>query len=306
MSVLPQGGRGRLPSDQTPLGTSAAPGATYRPAHRAHQARLALHDGRSGRTMSGLLTCIGRRRRSVRRCQERRRSVVEVVGDLGQERRVHPLPAVEPDVDEVEPDDGVDDVEPDVDGVDDVEPERRSFHWVLGWTVLGGVVPGWGLLAAGRRRAGWSVLAAAGVLVATALLLVLTDPVALGRSLLVDSRRLVAVAVAIAVVTVLWAAVVVLTHLALRRASGQPSSTRALSVLSVTALIAVVALPAGVVGRDALVTRSALGTMFGADPATRVSSPNTPKVSAPDPWAGVSRVNVLLMGGDSGADRTGV
>ncbi len=36
--------------------------------------------------------------------------------------------------------------------------DRKGFSWVTLWTVVGALVPGTGLVAAGRRRLGFAVL----------------------------------------------------------------------------------------------------------------------------------------------------
>jgi LCP family protein required for cell wall assembly len=177
---------------------------------------------------------------------------------------------------------------------------------VVTWTVAGSLVPGAGLLAAGRRTAGAVTLSAAALLVAALAVTVLAvSPVTLARTFLVAPQRIVLLAAGLGVITILWFVTVVATYMTLARQAALGARERGLGVVLVIALAGVVALPAAMAGRDALAARSALTSVFG-DEATRLAHGLTPQARAGDPWGAVRRVNVLLLGGDSGADRTGV
>jgi LCP family protein required for cell wall assembly len=60
-------------------------------------------------------------------------------------------------------------------------------------------------------------------------------------------------------------------------------------------------------GRDALLTRDALTSIFStaSPPPANAQRPDSVGVGV-DPWAGAPRINVLLIGSDAGADRTGL
>ena len=189
--------------------------------------------------------------------------------------------------------------------------DSRGFDGVIGWTVLGSVVPGLGLLVAGRRRSGQVLLVVTAVLVAAAVAAAdLVDPVATGRRLLTAPDRFVVAAAVLVALVAVWAVLVVVTHVALRRAAAGAGAplTRPQSAVGgvlVTALVVALSVPAGYVAVDALAARDALKSVFG-DPARQLAGGQVPHVAQADPWAGVTRVNVLLIGSDAGADRTGV
>jgi LCP family protein required for cell wall assembly len=181
----------------------------------------------------------------------------------------------------------------------------QGFGWVLLWTILGALIPGAGLLAAGRRWLGTAVL----LLVAVALGVLATvafvgNPLRRGLSLAVDPQALLIAAVAAGVLGLLWAVVILLTNRGLRRYAALNSGQRIFTGVVVLALIGGVAMPAYKVGETALITRGVVTSelIFGGENGTS-GGPNTAKR---DPWADKPRVNVLLIGSDAGADREGV
>jgi LCP family protein required for cell wall assembly len=173
----------------------------------------------------------------------------------------------------------------------------RTFRGALGLTVLGTVLPGTNYLAAGRRKLGaatlvlFLLLVAGGVYLATA-----------GRQTIVSwsvnrSSLVVIIAVA-AAIALLWILVVVTGYRMLvpRRMGGVRHAVGALVVL---VLAAVVAAPAVQVVRIASAQTGFISGVFGHHRSATV-------VDKPDPFAGKARVNVLLLGGDSGPDRDGL
>jgi LCP family protein required for cell wall assembly len=146
----------------------------------------------------------------------------------------------------------------------------------------------------------------AGLLITAAAVIALAlDPMALVRGLIADPNRFVQVAAALATLTLLWALIIVGTHVALRRTADLSRPQRMLGGTLVVALIAVIAVPATIVANDALVARGILTSVFG-NTNTWIHRAHSPQNDAANPWADIPRVNVLLMGGDAGADRTGV
>jgi LCP family protein required for cell wall assembly len=183
---------------------------------------------------------------------------------------------------------------------------RHGFGWVAGWTVLTALLPGAGLLAAGRRRAGRVIVSVTGLLaIGAVVVLVVVGPLALGRRLLADPDRFLQVVAGLAVLALAWLVVLVAAHLALRRDADLSSPQRVLGWLLVASLIAAVLVPTVAVGRDAVAARDALTSVFDR-PGSRLGRGNGPAAAKTDPWSDVPRVNVLLLGGDSGPDRTGV
>jgi LCP family protein required for cell wall assembly len=174
---------------------------------------------------------------------------------------------------------------------------------VIGWTVLGAAVPGTGLIAAGRRRAGVTVLAVLLALAATlAVALSYGDLMDRALTLAVDPGKLLALAGAVAVTGLAWAGLIVLTAVHLHRRAALRGVQRLAGGLVATALVAACALPAYKVGSYALIQRDLVSSVFTAIESTGTG----PRAEAADPWAGVERMNVLLIGSDGDADRIGV
>jgi polyisoprenyl-teichoic acid--peptidoglycan teichoic acid transferase len=173
----------------------------------------------------------------------------------------------------------------------------RSFRSLLGWTVLGAVLPGSALVAAGRRRAGAAVLVVFAALLAGVLWLATAGRQTAARWM-VDSTTLVLVVVAIAVVALLWAAVIVVGSVLLRPARLSRRRRLTSSALVGLLVLAVVA-PAVLVGHLATTTRSLIAGVFQDGESATVED-------VPDPFGDQERVNVLLLGGDAGEGRDGV
>jgi LCP family protein required for cell wall assembly len=183
----------------------------------------------------------------------------------------------------------------------------QGFGWVVTWTVLGSLVPGTGLLAAGRRIAGsavLSVVALSGVAVAGALLV--AGPQRLLVRLL-DRGTLLWAAIALGLLALAWVTVILTTHVALRRGADLTGGQRMASAALVTALVTGISLPIAQGGNYALITRDLLGSLFknGQQSEPTGQRPDTSGGKS-DPWAAIPRVNVLLIGSDAGSDRQGV
>jgi LCP family protein required for cell wall assembly len=116
---------------------------------------------------------------------------------------------------------------------------------------------------------------------------------------------LLRVAIGLAVLTLLWAAVVVLSHVALRRRVRPNRGQKILAGALVTALVLIGALPTLEAAHYALVARDTVQSVFGASQDKLSAGANRPGTAA-DPWAGIPRVNVLLIGSDAGKGREGI
>lgn len=174
----------------------------------------------------------------------------------------------------------------------------HSFGGALGLTVAGSVVPGVGYLAAGRRVLGaitlvvFLALVAGGVWLGTA-----------GRQTAVkwavSSNSLLWIIGVAAAVAVVWIVVIATSY---RMLTPRPTRAwkHAIGALVVLVLAAIVAAPAVEVVHLADVQRGLVTKVFGNDKSATVD------VNKPNPFAGKDRVNVLLLGGDSGAGRTGL
>jgi LCP family protein required for cell wall assembly len=182
----------------------------------------------------------------------------------------------------------------------------QGFSWVLGWTILGALIPGSGLIAAGWRRLGAILLVVLGLAAVVMFGLVLTGGLqAQALSLALNSGKLFLVGVGAPTIGLIWALVILLTNTQLRRYASLDSAQKIFSGVVVLALIGAVALPAYKVGNSAMVARSVItsSSVFSGDKENGTSGPNAAKA---DPWADQPQMNVLLVGSDAGADRAGI
>jgi LCP family protein required for cell wall assembly len=192
---------------------------------------------------------------------------------------------------------------------------RQQFTRVLGLTFLSTLLPGIGLFFTHAKRAAW---AAATVLVAAAAgltWLVLTHDglVDLAADLASSQTTLAALAVGLPLAGAGWAALVAGTAKAAW--PWEPTTTQKVLAFTLTlTLCATVMTPAVMGSRYALAAHQAAAAVFAAAPPP--PTPATPAghhhaqpprpVEPADPFAGLDRVNVLLLGSDAGPNRTGV
>ena len=176
----------------------------------------------------------------------------------------------------------------------------RSFARAAGLTVLGAVVPGSGLVAAGWRRTGAVVLAVF-VLLLGGLGWLATAGRRTAVRAAVDSDLLLGVMVGVGLLAVLWITVVVLGYRLLvpRRL---PGLQRAAGVALVVLLVAAVAVPAVTAVRLAGAQRNLVDTVFADSESATVLEPADPV----NPFGDKERVTILLLGGDGGDGREGV
>jgi LCP family protein required for cell wall assembly len=181
-------------------------------------------------------------------------------------------------------------------------PYGQGFSWVLLWTILGALIPGSGLIAAGSRRIGASLLFLIGLVgVGLAAMALVGDPAKRLRSLAVDPQQLLIVALIIGLVALAWIGIILATNTQLLRYATLTAGQRVFSGMVVVALIIGVGLPAFAVSHDALITRDLIGSVTSDEVGG--AGPDSAKA---DPWAGIPRMNVLLIGSDAGRGRIGV
>lgn len=183
------------------------------------------------------------------------------------------------------------------------QPHRASgagrFRWSMAWTALGTIIPGLGLWHAGRRVAGSIVMG-----VFATLLLAFGYLATAGRdrvfALATNVDVLNGAAIGMLVLALGWVVVIATSHLALRPANPSVPQRVAGSIL-VGALSLAVATPLAVGAEYSRSTANFLGTVFAEEPTDTAPAPG---VSTPaDPWANKDRINVLVIGGDSGTNR---
>lgn len=188
--------------------------------------------------------------------------------------------------------------------VADQASQHRSFAGSIGWALAGTVLPGLGLTRTRWRVAG-IILLVLSLLLAVAVGLTAWLNPNLALAALVVPTMLTILWVAAIVFGVVWAASIVVTHLALRP---RPAAwwQRLLGGLLVGAMVLGVATPSFGAARAIRDTSLLINDVFGHEGAQVSSDDDTGDFgNAVDPWANKDRLNVLVLGGDAGADRTG-
>jgi LCP family protein required for cell wall assembly len=176
----------------------------------------------------------------------------------------------------------------------------HGFGRALGLTVVGAVFPGTGFLAAGYKKIGWTLLAGLVLLVGLGAW-VATGGKHLAIRAAVSSTGLLMIIVAAVALAVIWALVVIAQYRVLapaRTSTGQ----HMIGSLVVVLLAVGVAAPSFEAAHLASVQRNLVTGLFGGN----VQSATVPDSAKSNPWGSKDRVNVLLLGGDGGADRTGI
>ncbi|AWS45203.1 LytR family transcriptional regulator [Streptosporangium sp. 'caverna'] len=173
---------------------------------------------------------------------------------------------------------------------------------VIGWTALAAIAPGAAHLRAGWRRTGLTLLSVYTALLLGLLWVALTSDLGELAGQLVASSWLTVVTVVSIALGVAWFALIVHSFVVMN--PGKLHGKAQIITGSVAGVMAVgVLLPFSLVGQYAAVSQSALDDVFSA-PAT--PRPQVSGVQEQDPWAGHSRVNILLLGGDADTNRVGV
>lgn len=168
----------------------------------------------------------------------------------------------------------------------------------MGWTVLGAIFPGLGLWRSGRRVTGglvmglWAALLGGLAYLAVARRSLLT-------SLATNPTILTGAAIGLVVLAVAWVAVIGTSHLALRPA--QPTLGQRLAGSTLVGVLSLaVAAPMALGANLAYTSADFLSSVF-ADSDDH--SATLPTMDTVDPWANKPRLNVLVLGGDSGYSR---
>ncbi|MFW6090458.1 MAG: LCP family protein [Actinomycetota bacterium] len=188
--------------------------------------------------------------------------------------------------------------------------DRRGYPRFLGYAALGALLPGIGLVAAGRRKLGWSVFAVWAVVVASvvvaALWLGLPGLVALSS----DAAVLDVIGPGLLFFAELWLVVAVVSLYVLEPI-GLRGMQRLSGALAVTVAASLVVAPLALAARYSATHNELLDRVFASGEQRSLTSPTEEPDAEQDdgdydPWAGRSRVNVLLLGSDAGKGREGV
>ena len=185
---------------------------------------------------------------------------------------------------------------------------RTQHRRSIGLTALA-LIPGAGLTQTRYRRLGW-VLLTIFVLGLVSLALVVTIRGASSTALLVAVNPDLLLAIAGVAVGggLVWIVSIVLTHRGSEPSNADGASRFRLRLFT-GLLCLVVAAPTVQLVRYASIQRDVVGTLFaggGRTPMNGNPAAAKPNNTTQDPWRGVPRVNMLLIGSDAGTDRTGV
>ena len=182
-------------------------------------------------------------------------------------------------------------------------PRRAaSLPGVLGLTAMSTVIPGSGFLALRRTRLGAIVLGVFALLAGAAVYYAYDRRQELIR-LSVQSDLLRRAMVVLAVIFAAWAVVVVATDV-LSRPKTLSRGAHAVATIFTALMCTLLAVPFVVGLSYASAQRGFLGEVFKSEEASR-SATRPEVIDEADPWRGQDRVNVLLVGGDSGSNRVG-
>ena len=171
--------------------------------------------------------------------------------------------------------------------------------------MLGALLPGSAFLVAGRRILGLALLTMIGMgaMLVVGVLLVERDPAMIAAQLASRPNLLLVLGIVVLIGALAWVAVIITGHLAVRPANA-PGWQRAIGVALVVVLSAGVLLPSGIASRYAFATHDLVSDVFA--PGQVDASGEEIVVIRENPWKGRPRVNILLLGGDAGDDRTGL
>ena len=175
-----------------------------------------------------------------------------------------------------------------------------SLAKVAGWTVLTSALPGSGLVTTRMRQIGVIMLAVLLLAVATiAAVLVIGDPLRIAATLGTHRGVLIGALLVVVVVGLVWCLQIVLANLAQTTKERLEGAKRYLALALAAVMVIAVAVPFGRGVQSLWALQGLFGStsVFGGD--------GEGLAEGPDPWADTPRLNIMLLGQDAGADRTG-
>ncbi|GAB3979892.1 hypothetical protein GCM10029978_076490 [Actinoallomurus acanthiterrae] len=183
--------------------------------------------------------------------------------------------------------------------VSDREPVPVAGLWqALGLTLASVFVWGVAHVWSGRRLAGLALMGSFGALVAGAVTAALVFQESL-KQIAVQRTWLGGITIGILALALVWALVVIRSYQVVRP-DGLPPAMRVVAGSLVVVMALVVCTPLVYAANSTYVLSNALSTIFpGEDHSGQ-------PVNAANPWQNLPRLNVLLLGGDGGQDRTGI
>lgn len=182
-------------------------------------------------------------------------------------------------------------------GVGTAQSPLAGLGRALGLTVASAMVWGIAHISAGRRTTGFTLMGLFGGLVlgSAAVSLFFVEEV---KQVVVQRSWLYGITVGILLLATTWTAVV-FRSFQVSEPTGLPPAMRATSGALVVIMALGICVPLVYAARATYVLRDTVSSIFPSDSSGA-------KVNAVDPWRGKPRVNILLLGGDAGKDRTGI
>lgn len=174
----------------------------------------------------------------------------------------------------------------------------RKFRGALTRTLISTIAPGTGFIGTRADRLGKIMLAIILIVGIAGAFIVLGDPLATAGAAL-QSGTMMIIAVALMVVMAVWVTLILGTYL-IARPRRVSRRQRIGGSVAVGLLSLVIALPMTIASAYAYQTSRLSGNIFQSQNDTQ--SQTRPTLAA-DPWADLERVNILLLGGDSGEGR---
>ncbi|MDX6236308.1 MAG: polyisoprenyl-teichoic acid--peptidoglycan teichoic acid transferase [Kribbellaceae bacterium] len=178
----------------------------------------------------------------------------------------------------------------------------RSTSKAIALTLVSALFPGSGFVMGGRTKLGVFVMTLTAGLVGLVALMVLTRRNQVIQLFVDPSQLLIATGVLLAL-ALGWIGVIVSSHKLLRPV-GISGLGRAVGAAFVGLLCFAIAVPTAVAAQNVMAQRDLVGSVFASESNSK--SATRPKIqNKKDPWAKTPRLNILLLGADDGAGRTG-
>ncbi|WP_236862516.1 LCP family protein [Brevibacterium daeguense] len=173
-----------------------------------------------------------------------------------------------------------------------------GFPGIVGWTSLGTAFPGLGMIRGKNSRLGWFLLIGffAGILAVMAWV-IYRGPVRAAGRIISSPLILNTTAILLILGTLLWLFVILRTYAILKRGELLRSSQKLLGGVLVASLMICIAVPLGVGAGYARVQGSTISQVFGNSGGLVQDKQ--------DLWADTPRINVFLIGRDTGEGREG-
>ncbi|AYY11838.1 LytR family transcriptional regulator [Actinobacteria bacterium YIM 96077] len=178
--------------------------------------------------------------------------------------------------------------------------QARRYRRFLAQTAFGTLLPGVGLIAAGKRRTGGFLV----TVLVLAIIAALGAFVVLPREQLIsyggDRQMLLLLGAGLVTVAAIWLLIALVSH-RLLEPRGLSAGKRFAGALVVVAVASLVVAPLSMAGYHAFTQRDLIESISGG------RSHTTPDIEDDaDPWADIDRLNLLLLGGDAGEGRKGL